>query len=56
MVFFLCRTVKRTWSELGSELITLAKLHAEKAQAYLENVRRPLLDLVPALEETRREV
>lgn len=50
------RTVKHTWSELGVQLTTLAKLHAGKAQAYLETVRRPLLDLAPRLEETRKEV
>lgn len=52
----MCRTVKHTWSELGHQLSILATLHAEKAKAYLNEVRQPLLDLVPKLEEARREV
>lgn len=51
-----CRTVKHTWSELGRQLSTLASLHADKANAYMNEVRQPLLDLAPQLEDTRKEV
>ena len=53
---WLCRTVKHTWSELGSQLEVLATLHSDKAKAYLEDARQPLLELAPKLEETRKEV
>lgn len=42
--------------DLGDQLSTLVLLHADKAKAYLNDVRQPLLDLTPKLEETRREV
>lgn len=51
-----CRTVKHTWSELGNQLSRLAVLHADKAKAYMTEVRQPLLDLAPTLEEARKEV
>ena len=51
-----CRTVKHTWSELGTQLNRLAQVHAQKAKSYLNEVRKPLLDLTPMLEEARKEV
>lgn len=51
-----CRTVKHTWLELGNQLSLLATLHADKAKAYMNEVRQPLLDLAPSLEESRKEV
>lgn len=48
--------MKHTWSELGTQLSTLASLHAKKAKSYLNEVRQPLLDLTPKLEDTRKEV
>lgn len=55
-VHCVCRTVKHTWSELGKQLSTLATVHADKAKAYMKEVRQPLLELAPQLEETRKEV
>jgi len=48
--------VKHTWDKLGEELNILAKLHAEKGQAYQDCVRKPLIELLPQLEEKRKEV
>ena len=50
------RTVKHSWLELGNQLSSLATLHADKAKAYMTEVRQPLLDLAPKLEEARKEV
>ena len=47
-------TLKLCWQKLGVELSKLADLHAEKADAYLDAVRKPLFDLLPQLEETRK--
>ncbi len=51
-----CSTVKHTWEKLGEELNILARLHSEKAVAYQESVRKPLIELMPLLEEKRKEV
>ena len=48
--------MKHTWDKLGEELDVLAKLHAEKGQAYQDCVRKPLIELLPQLEEKRKEV
>ena len=48
--------MRKSWQKLGTELSKLADLHSQKATAYLEAVRKPLLELLPQLEETRQEV
>ncbi|XP_019852579.1 PREDICTED: uncharacterized protein LOC109582354 isoform X1 [Amphimedon queenslandica] len=49
-------TVKQCWNEMGDELNKLATLHAEKAESFSDIVRKPLIDMLPKLEEDRKKL
>lgn len=52
----MCRTVKRCWQQLGTELSELVDHHANKAEGYLTPVRIQLQTLLPRLEDMRMKV
>eukprot|EP00731_Ephydatia_muelleri_P036024 Em0192g14a len=49
-------TLKAAWDKMGSELLKLAEVHAEKAEQYTSNVRQPLMECVPQIDELKKKL